>query len=109
MLPCKAATDILAKLYPAGKKQSRFFHKKVLTKRPLTVKISIVVGLVAQLDRAFDYESKGRRFESCRGHHFEIDIARDCGVFLFFGFENNLRTKKEPATKTCSASRIIKH
>lgn len=24
---------------------------------------------VAQLDRAFDYESKGRRFESCRGHH----------------------------------------
>ena len=24
---------------------------------------------VAQLDRAFDYESKGRRFESCRGRH----------------------------------------
>ena len=25
---------------------------------------------VAQLDRALDYESRGRRFESCRGHHF---------------------------------------
>jgi hypothetical protein len=24
---------------------------------------------VAQLDRAFDYESKGRTFESCRAHH----------------------------------------
>jgi hypothetical protein len=24
---------------------------------------------VAQLDRAFDYESKGRKFESCRAHH----------------------------------------
>ena len=72
MLPCKAATYILAKLYPARKKQSRFFHKKVLTKWPLAVKISIVVGLVAQLDRAFDYESKGRRFESCRGHHFRL-------------------------------------
>ena len=25
-------------------------------------------GLVAQLNRAFDYGSKGYRFESCRGH-----------------------------------------
>jgi hypothetical protein len=24
---------------------------------------------VAQLDRVFDYESKGRRFESCRARH----------------------------------------
>src|SRR5882724_10880091 len=24
---------------------------------------------VAQLDRAFDFESKGRRFEPCRAHH----------------------------------------
>jgi hypothetical protein len=24
---------------------------------------------VAQLDRVFDYESKGHRFESCRAHH----------------------------------------
>ena len=28
---------------------------------------------VAQLDRAFDYESKGRRFESCRGRQFFSD------------------------------------
>ena len=27
---------------------------------------------VAQLDRAFDYESKGRTFESCRAHHLEL-------------------------------------
>ena len=54
-----------------------------MTKYRFAVKINTVVGLVAQLDRAFDYESKGRRFESCRGHHFEIDIARDCGVFCF--------------------------
>src|SRR6266542_5517132 len=25
---------------------------------------------IAQLDRAFDFESKGRRFESCWVHHF---------------------------------------
>ena len=29
----------------------------------------VVIDSVAQLDRAFDYESKGRRFESCRGYH----------------------------------------
>ena len=29
-------------------------------------------GLVAQLDRVFDYESKGRRFESCRDHQFHM-------------------------------------
>ena len=28
-----------------------------------------VCGLVAQLDRVFDYESKGRGFESRRAHH----------------------------------------
>ncbi len=29
---------------------------------------------VAQLDRAFDYESKGRKFESCRAHHKIKDL-----------------------------------
>ena len=29
----------------------------------------VVIDSVAQLDRAFDYEAKGRRFKSCRGHH----------------------------------------
>ena len=28
---------------------------------------------VAQLDRVFDYESKGRRFESCRARHSLFD------------------------------------
>ena len=30
---------------------------------------------VAQLDRVFDYESKGHRFESCRARHFFIRNA----------------------------------
>ena len=38
---------------------------------------------IAQLDRAFDYESKGRRFESCWGHH-EICTTEKSVVFLFF-------------------------
>ena len=33
-----------------------------------TTKTLKACGLVAQLDRVFDYESKGRRFESCRAH-----------------------------------------
>ena len=44
--------------------------KKALTKRLLFAIILALLeeapcGLIAQLDRAFDYESKGRRFESC--------------------------------------------
>jgi hypothetical protein len=31
---------------------------------------------VAQLDRAFDYESKGRTFESCRAHHKTLSIPK---------------------------------
>ena len=31
-----------------------------------------ILDSVAQLDRAFDFESKGRRFESCRGRHFTM-------------------------------------
>jgi hypothetical protein len=30
--------------------------------------LGIQYAPVAQLDRAFDYESKGRTFESCRAH-----------------------------------------
>lgn len=30
-------------------------------------------------------ESKGRRFESCRGHHCNVDTAIICGVFYFLG------------------------
>ena len=32
---------------------------------------NVLSALVAQLDRVFDYESKGRRFESCRAHHLD--------------------------------------
>ena len=37
---------------------------------------------VAQLDRAFDYESKGRRFESCRGHHGNRRIPKGNAFFI---------------------------
>ena len=53
---------------------TRIFHKKLLTKPKLLGIISMLLekapcGLIAQLDRAFDYESKGHRFESCWVHH----------------------------------------
>ena len=37
---------------------------------------------VAQLDRAFDYESKGQGFESLLGH--QIKASQQCGAFLFY-------------------------
>ena len=40
--------------------------------RLFAAKISVYLHApVAQLDRAFDYESKGRAFESLRVHHFQ--------------------------------------
>ena len=39
---------------------------------------------VAQLDRAFDYESKGQGFESLLGH--QIKASQQCGAFLFYSF-----------------------
>ena len=38
-------------------------------------------ALVAQLDRAFDYESKGREFESLRARHY-LPIYSDGYQFL---------------------------
>ena len=42
---------------------------------------------VAQLDRAFDYESKGRRFESCRGHQklklTSYEVSFFVALFIF--------------------------
>ena len=58
-------------------KESAIFLKKVLDKcgDPMYTleavrgtQVTAACGLVAQLDRVFDYESKGRRFESCRAH-----------------------------------------
>ena len=40
-------------------------------------------GLVAQLDRVFDYESKGRGFESRRAHQENPPEIRISGGFLF--------------------------
>ena len=38
-------------------------------------------GPLAQLNRAFDYGSKGCRFESCRGHKIKRSIFFKLGVF----------------------------
>ena len=35
---------------------------------------SILYAPLAQLDRAFDYESKGREFESLRARHFYMQL-----------------------------------
>ena len=42
-------------------------------------------ALVAQLDRALDYESRGREFESSRARHFPFNLFRwlpDYGISL---------------------------
>ena len=41
----------------------------------------LVHDSVAQLDRAFDYESKGQGFESLLGH--QMKASQQCGAFLF--------------------------
>lgn len=43
--------------------------KKVLDELPPTCEYIPCAAALAQLDRAFDYESKGRRFESYMPHH----------------------------------------
>ena len=35
--------------------------------------------------RLYNYESEGRRFESCRARHFEIRTATMVAVFFVFG------------------------
>ena len=40
----------------------------------------VVIDSVAQLDRAFDYESKGQGFESLLGHHLN---RTNSAVFYF--------------------------
>ena len=48
---------------------------------------------IAQLDRASDYESEGRRFESCWAHHTKQGVNQllvsplffiDCGILFSF-------------------------
>ena len=43
----------------------------------------VFIGRVAQLNRAFDYGSKGCRFESCRGH--KKSLLRWEALFAFIG------------------------
>ena len=40
---------------------------------------------VAQLDRVPDYESEGRRFESCRAHQKDIAFAKEKLYLLLYG------------------------
>src|ERR671917_107780 len=53
-------------------------------------------ALVAQPDRASDYESEGRRFESCRARHSNYSICRSfcCNSALraanLFGSDRNV-------------------
>ena len=70
----------------AEKAENVFFQKKVLTTRSLFAIISLVHdehAPIAQLDRAFDYESKGHRFESCWVHHEPLTSFAPLAVFLF--------------------------
>src|ERR1700722_8691759 len=41
---------------------------------------------VAQLDRAFGYEPKGRKFDSCRAHHLFLSEKKLVASFLSRGF-----------------------
>ena len=42
---------------------------------------------IAQLDRAFDYESKGHRFESCWVHHEPLTSFALLAVVFFSAFQ----------------------
>lgn len=48
----------------------------------VTINLSDLNGSVAQLDRALDFESIGRGFESLRGHHKLQAFAGMRGLFL---------------------------
>ena len=50
------------------------------------VKFNSLNGSVAQLDRALDFESIGRGFESLRGHHCNYAFAGSAEVFSLHGF-----------------------
>ena len=51
------------------------------SKRYVNISEYQVHDSVAQLDRAFDYESKGQGFESLLGH--QMKASQQCGAFLF--------------------------
>ena len=73
-------------------KKTKKYAKKVLTDAALFAIIIFVPSEhapIAQLDRAFDYESKGHRFESCWVHHKPpTSFALLAVVFYSFVFLN---------------------
>ena len=81
-------TDVLS----FNSKRIKKTSKKVLTYSVLFAIIIFVPSEqapIAQLDRAFDYESKGHRFESCWVHHEPpTSFALLAVVFYSFVFLN---------------------
>ncbi len=56
-----------------------YFRKEFINRFTL-----IHIGPVAQLDRAFDYESKGRAFESLRVRHYPYNMLFSLCCMLNF-------------------------
>jgi hypothetical protein len=58
---------------------------------------------VAQLDRVPDFESVGRRFESCRAHHSsaEGEIAHDTQNFMVLGHTFSIESEGQLAGGSC--------
>ncbi len=88
---------VFAEIPRFGRKARKWkiFFKKVLTFSAIRGIIILVpsdrnkkmkIAPIAQLDRAFDYESKGHRFESCWVHHKTLDELRAVEGFSFVFF-----------------------
>jgi hypothetical protein len=52
-----------------------------VTSAPLPGLFAGISAPVAQLDRALDYESRGREFESSRAHHFPSEAYCGCRYY----------------------------
>ena len=81
----------LSTFYPLRKKVKFFLEKVLQFQKSFAIIIKLFVraacGLVAQLDRVFDYESKGRGFESRRAHQEKPLNVMLSGFSFFFLFE----------------------
>ena len=60
-----------------------FLCKNLLDVSKTPCEYSPCVAALAQLDRAFDYESKGRRFESYMPHQLEMKASGNGGFFFY--------------------------
>ena len=61
----------IGNVYPLGEENNH----SILDKQSYSYYTKRCLAPVAQLDRVSDFESEGRRFESCRARHFEIKTA----------------------------------